>query len=221
MQCFYFFSIILGFNAFKRLGGNPFLGMTLGAAMCYPSLQGVDLEVFGMTVNATYTNTMLPVVVLTFIAVPLEKWLDKILSDMVKNFLTSAIVLMVCLPLGFCVIGPIASMIVAGLNTFFATVHGFSPIIACAIIAASWQVLVMFGVHNVLIMTFIVGLIGGMPQPLMAALGVCSFVQTGAVIAIWTKTKNKKLKNVALPAWISGIFGVTAPAIYGVTIKVK
>lgn len=215
---FLFFSIILGFNAFKRLGGNPFLGMTLGAAMCYPSLQGVDLEVFGMTVNATYTNTMLPVVVLTFIAVPLEKWLDKILSDMVKNFLTSAIVLMVCLPLGFCVIGPIASMIAAGLNTFFATVHGFSPIIACAIIAASWQVLVMFGVHNVLIMTFIVGLIGGMPQPLMAALGVCSFVQTGAVIAIWTKTKNKKLKNVALPAWISGIFGVTEPAIYGVTL---
>ena len=72
---FLFFSIILGFNAFKRLGGNPFLGMTLGAAMCYPSLQGVDLEVFGMTVNATYTNTMLPVVVLTFIAVPLEKFL--------------------------------------------------------------------------------------------------------------------------------------------------
>ena len=190
----------------------------LGAGLVYPAIQGVDLVVFGMTVYASYSSTVIPIILLCAAAVPFEKLLNKVIPDVIKTFVTPVIVLMVCLPLGFCVIGPIASMIAAGLNTFFATVHGFSPIIACAIIAASWQVLVMLGVHNVLIMTFIVGLIGGMPQPLMAALGVCSFVQTGAVIAIWTKTKNKKLKNVALPAWISGIFGVTEPAIYGVTL---
>ena len=67
-------------------------------------------------------------------------------------------------------------------------------------------------------MTFIVSLIGGTPQPLMACMLVCSFVQTGAVVGIWLKAKNQKLKNIALPAWISGIFGVTEPAIYGVTL---
>ena len=215
---FYFFPVVIGFNTSKKLGGNPYLGMMLGAGLIYPAIQGVDLMVFGMTVNASYTSTVFPIILLCAVAVPFEKLLNKVIPDVIKTFVTPVIVLMVCLPLGFCVIGPIASMIAAGLNTFFATVHGFSPIIACAAIAASWQVLVMFGVHNVLIMTFIVGLIGGMPQPLMAALGVCSFVQTGAVIAIWAKTKNKKLKNIALPAWISGIFGVTEPAIYGVTL---
>ena len=215
---FYFFPVVIGFNTSKKLGGNPYLGMMLGAGLIYPAIQGVDLMVFGMTVNASYTSTVFPIILLCAVAVPFEKLLNKVIPDVIKTFVTPVIVLMVCLPLGFCVIGPIASMIAAGLNTFFATVHGFSPIIACAAIAASWQVLVMFGVHNVLIMTFIVGLISGMPQPLMAALGVCTFVQTGAVIAIWAKTKNKKLKNVALPAWISGIFGVTEPAIYGVTL---
>lgn len=215
---FYFFPVVIGFNTSKKLGGNPYLGMMLGAGLIYPTLQSADLVVFGMTVNATYTSTVFPIILLCAVAVPFEKLLNKVIPDVIKTFVTPVIVLMVCLPLGFCVIGPVASMIAAGLNTFFAAVHGFSPIIACAAIAASWQVLVMFGVHNVLIMTFIVGLLGGVQQPLMAALGVCSFVQTGAVMAIWAKTKNQKLKNVALPAWISGIFGVTEPAIYGVTL---
>ena len=126
--------------------------------------------------------------------------------------------MMVCLPLGFCVIGPAANALANGISNTFNTINSFSPLLAGAALGGLWQVLVMFGVHSVLIMTFIVGLMTGAPQPMMAALGVCSFVQTGAVIAIWAKTKNKKLKDIALPAWISGIFGVTEPAIYGVTL---
>ncbi len=215
---FYFFPVVIGYNTSKKLGGNPFLGMMLGAGLIYPAIQGVDLTVFGMTVNASYSSTVFPIILLCAVAVPFEKLLNKVIPDVIKTFVTPAVVLMICLPLGFCVIGPVANSVAGVLNGFFAAVHGFSPILASAAIAASWQVLVMFGVHNVLIMTFIVGLIGGAPQPLMAALNVCAFVQTGAVMAIWAKTKDQKLKNVALPAWISGIFGVTEPAIYGVTL---
>lgn len=215
---FLFFPIILGFNAFKRLGGNPFLGMTLGAAMCYPSLQGVDLNIFGMTVNATYTNTMLPVVVLTFIAVPLEKWLDKILSDMVKNFLTPAIVLAVCLPLGFTIIGPASNLLGNAINSIIQGVYGLSPIVASALISFLWQILVMTGCHTIVILPIFMGLISGTEQPLMAAFSMCTFVQTGAVFAIWLRTKNRQLKEVALPAGISAAFGILEPAIYGVTL---
>ena len=48
-----------------------------------------------------------------------------------------------------------------------------------------------------------------------------SFAQTGVVAAILLKTKNKKLKSIAIPAFISGIFGVTEPAIYGITLPRK
>ena len=215
---FLFFPVILGYNAFKKLGGNPYLGMTLGAALCYPTLQGMDVEVFGFVVNATYTSTMLPIVVLSFVAVPFEKFLNKIIPDVVKTFVVPAIVLAVCLPLGFCVIGPASNAIGEVINNVIQSVHAFSPIVACALIAFLWQILVMMGCHAVVILPMMMGLMAGVEQPMMAALGVCSFVQTGAVFAIWLKTKNNKLKQIAFPAWISGIFGVTEPAIYGVTL---
>ena len=215
---FLFFPVILGYNAFKKLGGNPYLGMTLGAALCYPTLQGVDVEVFSFVVNATYTSTMLPIVVLSFVAVPFEKFLNKIIPDVVKTFVVPAIVLAVCLPLGFCVIGPASNAIGEVINNVIQSVHAFSPIVACALIAFLWQILVMMGCHAVVILPMMMGLMAGVEQPMMAALGVCSFVQTGAVFAIWLKTKNNKLKQIAFPAWISGIFGVTEPAIYGVTL---
>ena len=215
---FLFFPVILGYNAFKKLGGNPYLGMTLGAALCYPTLQGVDVEVFSFVVNATYTSTMLPIVVLSFVAVPFEKFLNKIIPDVVKTFVVPAIVLAVCLPLGFCVIGPASNAIGEVINNVIQSVHAFSPIVACALIAFLWQILVMMGCHAVVILPMMMGLMAGVEQPMMAALGVCSFVQTGAVFAIWLKTKNTKLKQIAFPAWISGIFGVTEPAIYGVTL---
>ena len=215
---FYFFPVVIGYNTSKKLGGNPYLGMMLGAGLIYPTIQGVDLTVFGMTVNASYSSTVFPIILICCVAVPFEKLLNKVIPDVIKTFVTPVIVMMVCLPLGFCVIGPAANALANGISNTFNTINSFSPLLAGAALGGLWQVLVMFGVHSVLIMTFIVGLMTGAPQPMMAALGVCSFVQTGAVIAIWAKTKNKKLKDIALPAWISGIFGVTEPAIYGVTL---
>lgn len=215
---FWFFPIILGFNAFKKLGGNPYLGMTLGAALVYPAIQGIDLDVLGFTVNATYSSTMLPIVVLSFVAVPFEKLLNKIIPDVVKTFVVPAIVIMVCVPLGFCIIGPAANMLGEWINNLIQGAYNLNPIIAGALLGFLWQLLVMVGCHMLVVLPMMMGLMAGVPQPLMAAIAFPSFVQTGAVLAIWLKTKNHKLKNIALPAWISGIFGVTEPAIYGVTL---
>ena len=197
---FWFFPLILGFNAFKKLGGNPYLGMTLGAALCYPALQGVNLNVLGFNVNATYTSTMLPILVMSFIAVPMEKWLNKVV------------------PVGFCLIGPAANEVGAIINNVIQGAYGFSPIVAGILLGFLWQLLVMVGCHVLVVLPMMMGLMAGEPQPLMAVVAFPSFVQTGAVFAIWLKSKNKKLKTIALPAWISGSFGVTEPAIYGVTI---
>ena len=215
---FWFFPIILGFNAFKKLGGNPYLGMTLGAALCYPALQGVDLNVLGFNVNATYTSTMLPILVMSFIAVPMEKWLNKVVPDEVKTFVVPAVVLFVCVPVGFCLIGPAANEVGAIINNVIQGAYGFSPIVAGILLGFLWQLLVMVGCHVLVVLPMMMGLMAGEPQPLMAVVAFPSFVQTGAVFAIWLKSKNKKLKTIALPAWISGIFGVTEPAIYGVTL---
>lgn len=174
---FLFFPIILGYNAFKKLGGNPYLGMTLGAALCYPTIQGIDIEVFGFVVNATYTSTMLPMVVLSFLAVYIEKGLNKIIPDVVKTFVVPAIVLALCLPIGFCVIGPVSNLLGDFINQCIQGVYGFSPIIAAALLAFLWQILVMMGCHMLVILPILMGLMAGVEQPLMAVIGfVIAFV---------------------------------------------
>ena len=215
---FYFFPIILGFTTAKKLGGNVFTGMVIGAALCYPAINGVDLTVFGMTVNATYTSTVLPVVFIVALACPLEKMLNKVIPDVIKTFITPMLVLAICVPVGFCVIGPVANSLANFVLVSLRSVYDISPLLCGIVLGGLYQVLVIFGIHGILVVSFIMGLISGVEQPMMALMMGASFAQTGVVFAMWLKTKDKGLKNAALPAWISGIFGVTEPAIYGVTL---
>ena len=77
---FYFFPIVIGYNTAKKIKMNPFTGMIIGAALVYPSIQDVDLSLFGLSVNVNYTATVLPVIVTCFIAAPIEKFFNKVLQ---------------------------------------------------------------------------------------------------------------------------------------------
>lgn len=215
---FHFFPIIIGFNTAKKLKCNPYIGLIIGAILCYPAINGVDVNLFGYVVNATYTSTVLPVILIMAIAAPLERFFDRIIPDVVKAFLTPICVLLISIPLGFVVIGPIANIIADAIGKGMISVYGMSPILAGILIGGFWQILVMLGVHMVLAVACIMNILAGIPDPVMPLLSFVSFAQTAVVLAIWVKTKDKKLKAVAFPAWISGIFGVTEPAIYGVTL---
>jgi len=215
---FYFMPAVLGLNTARKLKSNQYTGLLIGLILCYPAINGVDMNFFGMTVNATYTSSVLPVILVVALAAPLERFFDKVVPDVIKTFITPILVLLVAVPIGFVLIGPTANLIGFGLADVMNKIVKISPIIAGFVMGALWQILVMFGVHMMLIMPSITGLISGNPDTFMALMGTVSFAQTAVVIAIWLKTKDRKLKNIAFPAWISGIFGVTEPAIYGVTL---
>lgn len=215
---FFFFPIILGYNSAKKFKANPFLGMVIGAILCYPTLNGTDLTFFGHAMNVKYTSSVLPVILIVALAAPLERFFNKIIPDVVKTFIVPMLVMLIVVPIGFTIIGPAANMlgivIGQGLNSLIA----FSPVIAGIIIGGLWQIFVMFGVHAVILISSLMNILSGKPDFFMALSTGVSFAQTAVVFAIWLKTKDRKLKNIAFPAWISGIFGVTEPAIYGVTL---
>lgn len=218
---FYFFPVILGYNAAKKFNMNPYLGLMLGAILCYPTINGTELMFFGKALTFTYTSTVLPIIFITAMAAPLERKLMKVIPDVVKTFIVPVIVLMIMAPIGFLLIGPVSNLLSAGLAMVINSIYGLSPILAGLVLGAFWQVIVIFGVHMVIIIPSIMNLMSGNPDPVMMLIGAASFAQTGVVFGIWLKTKNKKLKTIALPAWISGLFGVTEPAIYGVTLPRK
>lgn len=215
---FYFMPMLLGYNLAKKFNVDPVFGFIVAAAMLYPTIQGVDLHIFGMTVNATYTSTFLPVVFTMGIAIPLYKWLDGHLSKRVKSFLAPAIVLAVAVPIGFSLIGPVANLIGYGLSIVINAIFNTFPLVAAIILGGLHQVFVLFGIHGVIYMVPFLELLQGHPTKMLAYSFVPSFAQIGVVLAIYLKTKDKKLKDIALPAFFSGIFGVTEPAIYGVTL---
>lgn len=214
---FYFFPIFLGYTTAKKVKMDPFIGLVIGAAMVYPTIQGVDLNLFGFVLNTTYTSTMLPVIFTVLFASVIYKPLKKVIPDVIKSFCVPMIVMIVAIPIGFVLIGPVMNKIGNLIGSGIMAGYNLSPILAGFLVGALYQVMVIFGVHGALGAIAFIQLANGEPMFLGFMVGT-TFAQTVVVFAIWLKTKNKQLKNVALPAMISGIFGVTEPAIYGVTL---
>lgn len=216
---FYFFPVVIGYNMAKQIQmRKPYIGLIIGAALCYPTINGVDVNVFGWTINSTYTATLLPVVLIVAFAKPLETFFDKIIPDVIKSFVTPMLVLLISVPTGFCVIGPIANGISNGISNGAVWLYALSPIVAGLVIGAAWQVMIVFGVHIVLVVLCITNIMNGTPDPILPFTTFVAFSTTGSIFAIWLKTKNKTLKDAAFPAGISGLFGVTEPAIYGILL---
>lgn len=243
---FYFMPIVLGYTAAKKFKVNEFIGMAIGIALCYPAMvnstagtvlgtvfTGTAFEMsyyltfFGIPVimpASGYTSSVVPIILAVAIAAPLEHWLKKVIPDVIKLFVVPFVTLIVMVPLTYLVIGPIASILCSILSLFFNAIYSIPVVgglIGGVLIGAFWQVLVIFGLHWSLVPLAMINysLLG---YDFILSPNFCvSFAQTFVVLAIVLKTKDEKLKKIAIPAFISGIFGVTEPAIYGVTLPKK
>ena len=215
---FYFLPVFLGFNTAKKSGMTPHLGMLIGAILCYPAINGVDLSLFGFNINVTYTSTFLPVVLIVLLATPLEKWLRKVLPNAIKNFIAPLIVLAIAIPIGYTIVGPAANalsnLIMEGINALYTV----SPVLVGALIGAFWQVLVVFGLHGMLISVCMFNIFNGGGDMILAISIFICFAQAATVLAMALRSKNREFRQTAFPTVISGIFGVTEPAIYGITL---
>lgn len=215
---FYFFPVVIGFNAAKKFKLNPYIGMMIGCAFCYPTINGVDLEIFGVAMNVTYTSTVLPIIFTVAIAAPVERVLNNIIPDVIKSFLTPMIVMLFATFLGFMIIGPITNVVSEFISDCLVSVYNLSPVIAGVLVGGLWQVLVVFGVHMTLVVLAIVNIANGIADPILSLQVFVAFAQSATILAIMFRTKNKKLKSICFPAFVSGMFGVTEPAIYGITL---
>ncbi|MGN0154519.1 MAG: beta-glucoside-specific PTS transporter subunit IIABC [Lachnospiraceae bacterium] len=225
---FYYLPVILGFSAAKRFKLPEMEGIIIGLAMVYPytlSSSGMDISnIFGIPVIAPstgdYTSTVLPVICAVAFAAWFEKKIKKFIPDTIKLFMVPLITCFVTVCLTFWIIGPVTSVVSNGVGTFFNAVNDFSPILMGLLVGFFWQILVMFGLHWALVPIALMNMTTGGDVILTAMLGT-TFAQTGACLGIALKTKDKKLKSLCPPAIISGIAGVTEPAIYGITLPKK
>ncbi|MDU0398841.1 PTS system beta-glucoside-specific EIIBCA component [Lactococcus lactis] len=231
---FLFLPIFIGYTSMKKFNGSPFVGMMIAAALVYPGFvdgtvakifaESGGLSLFGIPFSvptAGYGSSVMPIIAITAFAAFLEHQLKKIIPDVVKLFLTPFFTAIISIPLGFLVIGPVMNLASDALGKGLLALQGFNPIIFGLVLGFAWQVLVMFGLHWAIVPFAIIALAKGEPTALLIAASVASFAQTGAVGAVMLKTKDKRLRELAIPAFISGWFWFTEPAIYGITLPKK
>ena len=241
---FTFLPLFLGYTSAKKFGLKPMIGLVIGAIMCYPGIQSgaissmgdamytlftgtmfespVYISFFGIPViSIDYTGTVIPVILSVYFASKCEKVFNKFVPDLVKFFFVPMLTLLVALPITFIVIGPIATFGSTIISEFVFAVRDFSPLIAGAIVGFTWQILVIFGMHWGFIPVYINNIMTNGYDNVMMPFFACTFATSAVVLAIFFKTKGKKIKEMALPNFISGVFGVTEPAIYGILLPLK
>lgn len=241
---FTFLPLFLGYTSAKKFGLKPMIGLVIGAIMCYAGIQSgaissmgdamytlftgtmfespVYISFFGIPViSIDYTGTVIPVILSVYFASKCEKVFNKFVPDLVKFFFVPMLTLLVALPITFIVIGPIATFGSTIISEFVFAVRDFSPLIAGAIVGFTWQILVIFGMHWGFIPVYINNIMTNGYDNVMMPFFACTFATSAVVLAIFFKTKDKKIKEMALPNFISGVFGVTEPAIYGILLPLK
>lgn len=241
---FNFMPLFLGYTAAKKFNLKPMIGLVIGAIMCYPTVQNSALsaggealytlfagtmfesavytDFFGIPLIAMdYTGTVIPVIFVVYFASKCEKFFSKFIPDLVKFFFVPMLTLFVAIPVGFLLIGPVATFGSAVIAEAVMSVRNFSPMLAGAIVGLTWQILVIFGLHWGFIPVYINNIMTNGYDNVMMPFFACTFATSAVVLAIFFKTKNRQMKEMALPNFISGIFGVTEPAIYGILLPLK
>ena len=220
------------------------LGLAIGGAMCYPGIQAgtlsaglepmygllegtmfaspVYIDFFGIPViSVDYTGTVIPVILAVWFASKCEKFFNRFIPDLVKFFFVPMLTLLITLPVSVIFLGPVATFGSTLISEFTLAIRGFSPLLAGAIVGFTWQILVIFGMHWGFIPVYINNVMTLGYDNVMMPFFACTFATSAVVLAIFFKTKDKKLREMAIPNFISGIFGVTEPAIYGILLPLK
>lgn len=242
---FYFMPIIIGYTASKKFNVQPMIGMLIGASLVYPTIQTssiiAQLESSGVTkapinilgaeahmtflgipwVTGDYVSTVIPVIFIIAFAGKVQKWAKSWIPEVIQNFFVPFFVLLISVPIGFLVIGPIINILTNLLSEVFLAIMGFSPILYGLLLGTLWQVLVIFGLHWSIVPLAIMQMAMNQESQIVVPTFAASFAQTAVIIAMYFKLNDPKLKSLVIPAAISGFFGVTEPAIYGLSLPKK
>ena len=225
---FQFLPVILALTAAKRFKMEQFTALALSFALAYPNIAASfangNVDFLGLPVifpSSSYLQTVLPIILTVWVGSKIEKFFKKIIPDVVKVFVVPFFVILITVPLAYLAIGPVMNWASNPIGVIFTNIYRFSPIVFSILLGALWQVLVMFGLHWGLVSIAILDFsTKGWSTLLVASTAIC-FAQAGALLNIFLRTKEDKVKQLTIPAFISALFGVTEPAIYGITLPMR
>lgn len=227
---FAFLPIFIAITASQHFRCNIYIAVACCAALLSPTWaelaalikSGQEINLFGLALSeTTYTSTVLPPLFLVWLLSYLERLLEPRLHSIIKPLLMPLICLVIMVPLTLLAIGPLTANAAHYIANGYNWIVNLAPSVAGGLIGAVWQVFVIFGVHWGITPVIIENINQYGQDSFQAFQTIAVIGQVGAALGFYIKTKNKDMKGVSLSAFVTGIFGITEPAIYGVNLRYK
>lgn len=231
---FTFLPVLIGFSATKKFGGNPYLGAAMGMIMVHPDLlnaysigiaEAPVWDIFGFEIQAIgYQGTVLPVLAVSFILATIEKKLHKVTPTWLDNLTTPLISILITSFLTFIFVGPVlreaGNLLADGITWMYNTL-GF---VGGGLFGLAYAPICLTGMHHsfIAIETQLIAakaVTGG--SFIFTTASMNNVAQGAAVLAVLFLTKNEKMKSICSASGVSALLGITEPAMFGVTLKLK
>ncbi|MCR8982134.1 beta-glucoside-specific PTS transporter subunit IIABC [Brevibacillus laterosporus] len=224
---FYFLPLILAFSAANKFGNNPFVAVTVAAAVLHPQLTallgtGQNTSFLGMPVTAvTYASSVIPIVITIWLASYVEKAVDKAVHKSMKLILVPMITLLIVVPLMLIAIGPIGTIIGNGLASGITALFDQAGLFAGVLLGGTMSLIIITGMHYALI-PIMIGTVAQLGYDyILPIMFVANLAQAGAAFGVFLKSRNKEFKSIAMSTSITATMGITEPAMYGVNMRLK
>ncbi|CQJ57636.1 sucrose-specific PTS transporter subunit IIBC [Yersinia rohdei] len=222
--------ILIGFTAAKEFGGNPYLGATLGGILTHPALTNAwgvaggfhTMNFFGMEVAMIgYQGTVFPVLLAVWFMSLLEKRLRKIIPDALDLILTPFLTVIITGFVALLFIGPAGRVLGDGISLVLSTLITHAGWLAGLLFGGLYSVIVITGIHHSF-HAIEAGLLGN-PNIgvnfLLPIWSMANIAQGGACLAVYFKTRDAKIKAIAIPSAFSAMLGITEAAIFGINLR--
>ena len=225
---FYFLPVLVGITASLKLGANPYVGGAIAAALLHAEFTeigpvGTEATFLGLPVVVIdYGQSVFPALIAAILLSIMERALRGWLPRSLHLILIPTICLAVLVPATAILFGPVGTYVSEALSAAIGWLWQLSPMVAGAIMGGLWQVFVIFGVHwgfvPVIVNDLSVQGYSLLTGPLVAAV----LAQGAASLAVMFRTRNQEMRTLAGAASVSAfVAGVTEPAIYGVTLRLR
>lgn len=227
---FYFFPFLLAVSSAKKFQVNEYLALAVAGALMYPTLINAAIagdKSFFMLFNfipiaiVQYNSSVIPIILSVLLLKYVANFFNKIIPDMVNIVFAPLLTLCITIPIALFALAPIGYYIGAYLAIGIQAIIGFSPWIGGFVVGATRPFLVLAGMHHAINPIAQQELVTSgytvlSPMSLMSTMS-----QATAALGVLLITRDKKMKQTALSAAISGYIGITEPALYGIIIKYK
>lgn len=224
---FYFLPLLLAMSAARKFGSNPYVAAAIAAAILHPDLTallgaGKPVSFIGLPVTAaTYSSTVIPILLAIWIASYVEKWIDRFTHASLKLIVVPTLTLLIVVPLTLITVGPLGAILGEYLSSGVNYLFDHAGLVAMILLAGTFSLIIMTGMHYAFVPIMINNIAQNGHDYLLPAMFLANMGQAGASFAVFLRSRNKKFKSLALTTSITALMGITEPAMYGVNMRLK